>query len=45
MTTPATFNEWYSDFNNDATQEVLQDSKFKKQDGFASLIKAVNLGK
>jgi hypothetical protein len=40
-----TFIEWYSDFSNDATQEVLQDSKFKKQEGFASLIKAVDLGK
>lgn len=34
-----TFIEWYSDFSNDATQEVLQDSKYKKQEGLESLSK------
>ena len=37
----STFIEWVSDFSNDATQEVIQDSKFKKQEGFASLVKAL----
>ncbi len=37
----STFVEWVSDFSNDATQEVIQDSKFKKQEGFASLVKAL----
>jgi hypothetical protein len=38
-----TLIEWSSDFSNDVNQEVLQDSKFKKQEGFASLIKALGV--
>ena len=31
--------EWTSDYSNDATQEVVQDSKFKKLEAFEDLVK------
>lgn len=34
-----TLIEWISDYSNDAAQSVLQDSKFKKQEGFEALLK------
>lgn len=33
----STFVEWTSDFSNDATSEVIQDSSFKKQEAFTHL--------
>lgn len=43
---PVTFDntclvQWTSDFSNDATQAVVQDSKYKKQEAFADIVKAV----
>jgi hypothetical protein len=43
---PCTFDsttliEWTTDFSNDATQEVIQDSKFKKLEAFEDLFQAV----
>ncbi|EPZ33670.1 hypothetical protein ROZALSC1DRAFT_28068 [Rozella allomycis CSF55] len=35
----STFAEWVSDYSNDATQSVLQDSTFKKKEGFSDLSK------
>lgn len=35
-----TFVEWESTFSNDATQQVIQDSKFKKLEWLAALDKA-----
>merc|ERR1711959_600158 len=40
--TPQTFVEWTSDFSNDADAQVIQDSRFKKQDGFKALAAALN---
>lgn len=37
--TNSTLIEWVSIFSNDASQEVLQDSKYKKRDGFQLLLK------
>jgi hypothetical protein len=34
----STFIEWISDYSNDATQEVIQDSKYKKQEAFEDLV-------
>jgi len=35
-----TFVEWISDFSSDATQEVIQDSRFKKLEAFSDLQKS-----
>jgi len=37
-----TFIEWISDFSSDASQEVIQDSRFKKLEGFSDLRKLFN---
>jgi hypothetical protein len=39
--TNASFVEWISDFSADAGTDVIQDSKFKKLDGFKDLSKAL----
>eukprot|EP00275_Glaucocystis_incrassata_P001808 EC124024.1.p1 GENE.EC124024.1~~EC124024.1.p1 ORF type:complete len:142 (+),score=16.61 EC124024.1:126-551(+) len=39
--TRATFVEWVSDHSNDADQQVLQDSKFKKLEAFDDLAQAL----
>lgn len=36
-----TFIEWTSDYSSDATQEVIQDSKYKKQEAFEDLVQAL----
>jgi hypothetical protein len=37
----ATYMEWSTDFSNDATSEVVQDSSFKKLDALAHLARIV----
>jgi hypothetical protein len=36
---------WSTDYSNDATQEVIQDSKYKKQEYFADLLQALGQNK
>ena len=36
-----TFLEWLRDFSTDATAEVVQDSKYKKHEAVADLVKAL----
>lgn len=36
-----TLVEWITDFSGDATAGVVQDSKYKKHEAFADLIKAL----
>ncbi|KAI3647778.1 hypothetical protein MP228_007999 [Amoeboaphelidium protococcarum] len=38
----STFVEWVSDYSSDASQEVIQDSKYKKHEAFTDLSKAVS---
>eukprot|EP00466_Bigelowiella_natans_P002791 jgi/Bigna1/52777/estExt_Genewise1Plus.C_110101 len=33
----STFMSWSTDFSNDASQEILQDNKYKKLEGFGAL--------
>jgi len=34
---PKVFIEWTTDFSNDASAAVVEDSRFKKRDGFKAL--------
>eukprot|EP00158_Paraphelidium_tribonemae_P005543 Partr_v1_DN27398_c1_g1_i1_m46294 putative Polyketide cyclase / dehydrase and lipid transport len=38
----STFIEWVTDFSNDATPAVVQDSKYKKQEAFEELFKSLS---